>query len=99
MRRLDDCRACPALHALDALGPLTGWTCRPQSGLGTPCRKGRLRTPLELAPCTGIVTCFTVRESRSRAAADTNSPARSCGHQSFGLHHEQGHGASSRVGD
>ena len=31
-----------------------------------------------LAPCTGMVTCFTVRESRSKAVADAIKLARSC---------------------
>ena len=37
-----------------------------------------------VAPCTGMVTCFTVRESRSRVAADAISLARSCGHRVSG---------------
>ena len=69
--------------ARNAREPGTGWT--PVTGRpGTRCRKGRLGAPFLLAPCTGIVTCFTVRESRSRAAPDAISPAWSCGHRVSG---------------
>ena len=56
----------------------TGWT--PVAvRLGTRCRKMRPGARLWLAPCTGMLTCFTVRESRSRAAGAIRL-ARSCGH-------------------
>ncbi len=36
---------------------------------------------LLVAPCTGILTCFTVRESRSKAMADTSTVASSYSQQ------------------
>ena len=70
--------------ARNAREPGTGWT--PVTGrLGTRCRMGRRGAPLRVAPCTGIVTCFTVRESRSRAASFAISLAVRCGHRVWGL--------------
>ena len=64
--------------ARNAPEPGTGWTPAAVR-LGTRCRKGCPKASLWMAPCTGMLTCFTVRESRSRAAAGAIRSARSCG--------------------
>ena len=51
---------------------------RPQGAWERRAGEGAWGRRCGLAPCTGMVTCFTVRESRSKAVADAIRLARSC---------------------
>ena len=51
---------------------------RPQGAWERRAEGGAWERRCGLAPCTGMVTCFTVRESRSKAVADAIRLARSC---------------------
>ena len=59
---------------------------------------GHLGMPLQTAPVAGFLTCFTVRESRSKAMADTSTAASSHSQQASGCTMNKA-SASFKVGE